>query len=139
MRRYARQVEPQHDSVAGTQQACELSLVRLGLYHLDLYLLHWRGNIPLEETVEALSALQQRGRIRAWGVSNFDVADMEELVRTPGGERCATNQIYYPPVSPGPDLDLVPWLQPPGSTPRAFTPLAPAPPPRTPTPRCPAR
>lgn len=114
---------PHHASAAGTQQACERSLGRLGLDHLDLYLLHWRGNIPLEETVEALSALQQRGRIRAWGVSNFDVADMEELVRTPGGERCATNQIYYSLGSRGPEFELVPWLQRHGITTMAYSPI----------------
>ncbi len=116
-------VYPHNAGARNMGQACERSLGRLGLDHLDLYLLHWRGNVPLEETAEALSALQQRGRIRAWGVSNFDVADMEELLRIPGGGRCATNQIYYSLGSRGPGFELVPWLQQHGIMTMAYSPI----------------
>jgi diketogulonate reductase-like aldo/keto reductase len=104
-------VYPQNASARGTVAACERSLSRLGLDSLDCYLLHWRGSVALAETVAAFEGLRARGRIRQWGVSNFDVADMEELVRVPGGERCATNQIYYSLTARGPGFDLVPWLQ----------------------------
>jgi len=104
-------VYPQNASARGTVAACERSLSRLRLEHLDCYLLHWRGSVALAETVEAFEGLRERGRIREWGVSNFDVADMEELIRVPGGDRCATNQIYYSLTVRGPGFDLVPWLQ----------------------------
>ncbi len=104
-------VYPHNASARGTVAACERSLKRLGLDHLDCYLLHWRGSVPLAETVDAFEALRARGRIRHWGVSNFDRADMDELMRVPGGERCATDQIYYSLSMRAPAFDLVPWLQ----------------------------
>jgi diketogulonate reductase-like aldo/keto reductase len=116
-------VVPHNASARGTAAACERSLARLGLDHLDGYLLHWRGSVPLAETVRAFEVLRQRGRIRAWGVSNFDVADMEELVRVPGGERCATNQIYYSLSARGAAFDLVPWLQAEGMATMAYSPI----------------
>ena len=116
-------VYPQNATARGTAEACERSLARLGLDHLDAYLLHWRGNVPLEETVGALDDLQQNGRIRSWGVSNFDVADMAELMQVPGGERCSTNQIYYSLGSRGPEFELVPWLQRNGIMTMAYSPI----------------
>jgi diketogulonate reductase-like aldo/keto reductase len=83
---------------AGRRQAvaaCERSLRRLGTDRLDLYLLHWRGRVPLSETLEAFEELVKTGKIRAWGVSNFDVADMEELESLPGGKAATTNQVLY--------------------------------------------
>jgi len=116
-------VYPHNASATGTVGACERSLERLGLDHLDCYLLHWRGGVPLADTVGAFEALRARGRIRHWGVSNFDVADMEELVRVPGGDRCATNQIYYSLSARGPEFALVPWLQARGMATMAYSPI----------------
>jgi diketogulonate reductase-like aldo/keto reductase len=104
-------VYPHNATARGTAAACERSLARLGLDHLDAYLLHWRGSVPLAETVDALEDLRSRGRIRSWGVSNFDLADMLELLDVPGGANCVTNQIYYSLGSRGPGFELVPWLQ----------------------------
>jgi diketogulonate reductase-like aldo/keto reductase len=102
-------VYPHNASRAGTVAACERSLKRLGLDHIDLYLLHWPGTFALSETVEGFEALQAGGRIRHWGVSNFDVEAMQALVATPGGERCASNQVYYSLSERGPEFDLLPW------------------------------
>ncbi len=88
-------VYPWNASRQGTVRACEASLKRLGTDHLDLYLLHWRGEHPLEETVAAMESLKRAGKIGAWGVSNFDVADMEELMAVPGGENCVANQVLF--------------------------------------------
>jgi len=103
-------VYPHNASRRGVQTACEKSLKRLKTDHLDLYLLHWRGSVPLEETVAGFEALQQAGKIRHWGVSNFDTDDMEELMTVPGGDACATNQILYNVARRGPEYDLLPWL-----------------------------
>jgi diketogulonate reductase-like aldo/keto reductase len=102
-------VYPHNASRRGVQTACEASLKRLGTDRLDLYLLHWRGGVPLEETVEGFEALVRAGKIRHWGVSNFDTDDMEELFAVPGGEACATNQILYNVARRGPEFDLLPW------------------------------
>jgi diketogulonate reductase-like aldo/keto reductase len=91
------------------QAACEASLRRLKTDRIDLYLLHWRGTVPLEETVAGFEALREAGKIRHWGVSNFDTDDMEELFATPGGDRCACNQIVYNVARRGPEFDLLPW------------------------------
>ncbi len=88
-------VLPSNSSRRGTIAACERSLKRLRTDRIDLYLLHWRGSPPLRETVEAFEALKDAGKIRDWGVSNFDIGDMEELVETPGGDACAANQVLY--------------------------------------------
>ncbi|HZW73297.1 MAG TPA: aldo/keto reductase [Caldimonas sp.] len=104
-------VYPHNAGAHAAVAACERSLQRLGLDHLDCYLLHWRGEVPLEETVEAFEGLRERGRIRDWGVSNFDVADMDELFAVPGGDRCVTDQVYFSLSTRGPGFDLVPWLQ----------------------------
>jgi len=103
-------VYPHHASRRGVVAACDASLKRLRTDRLDLYLLHWRGSVPLEETVEGFDALQRAGKIRHWGVSNFDTADMAELVDDAGGGACATNQILYNIARRGPEFDLLPWL-----------------------------
>jgi diketogulonate reductase-like aldo/keto reductase len=116
-------VYPQNASARGTAAACERSLARLGLDRLDGYLLHWRGSVALQETVDAFEALRARGRIRHWGVSNFDHDDMSELLGTAGGDRCATNQIYYSLGARGPGFDLVPWQQAHGIATMAYSPI----------------
>lgn len=102
-------VYPQNAGRGQIEKACEASLRRLRTDHLDLYLLHWRGAVPLAETVEGMEALIQAGKIRRWGVSNFDLGDMEQLFRA-GGEACATNQILYSITERGPEFDLLPGL-----------------------------
>ena len=101
---------PRNASRARLAKACESSLERLGTDHLDLYLLHWMGSVPLAETVEAMERLVESGKIGAWGVSNFDVADMQALIDA-GGTACATNQVLYNVTRRGPDYDLMPWLR----------------------------
>jgi diketogulonate reductase-like aldo/keto reductase len=100
---------PQHASARGLQAACEASLRRLQLDCIDLYLLHWRGGVPLADTVRGFEQLQRRGLIRLWGVSNFDLDDMRELAAMPGGKACATNQVYYSLSQRGVEHDLLPW------------------------------
>lgn len=100
---------PQNASRARLPQACEASLKRLGVDHLDLYLLHWRGNVPLAETVEAMERLVEAGKIARWGVSNLDTDDMIALMAA-GGQRCATDQILFNLTRRAPELDLLPWL-----------------------------
>jgi len=104
-------VMPQNASRQGTITACEKSLKRLATDRIDLYLLHWRGSHPLAETVEALARLKESGKIRHWGVSNFDVADMEELDAIAGGAACAANQVLYHLGERGIEFDLLPLLQ----------------------------
>ncbi|ODS54831.1 MAG: aldo/keto reductase [Agrobacterium sp. SCN 61-19] len=104
-------VLPWNASYDGTIKACHASLDRLGTDHLDLYLLHWRGEHPLEDTVAAMEELKAAGRIRAWGVSNFDVDDMEELFSVADGEHCAVNQVLYNLSRRGIEFDLLPWCQ----------------------------
>lgn len=113
---------PQNASLARLARSCEASLERLGTDRLDLYLLHWRGNVPLDETVEALQALQRAGKIRHWGVSNLDTKDMEELVDA-GGSSCVTDQILYNLTRRGPEHDLLPWLENHGMTVMAYSPV----------------
>ena len=91
--------------------ACERSLRRLATDRLDLYLLHWRGRIPLGETVEAFERLRAAGKIVRWGVSNFDTSDMRELVALPEGRHCATNQVLYHLAERGIEWELLPWLR----------------------------
>lgn len=104
-------VYPWNASVEGVQQACERSLKRLGTEQLDLYLLHWRGEFELEDTVAGMEKLRDRGLIKAWGVSNFDVKDMEELLAVPAGKNCAANQVLYNADRRGIEFDLLPWHQ----------------------------
>jgi len=102
---------PDNASRKGTLAACERSLKRLGLDHIDLYLLHWRGSHPLAETIEAFESLKHQGRIRHWGVSNFDTDDMIELSALAGGTQCAADQVYYSLSRRGAEFDLLPWLR----------------------------
>ncbi|KQM25008.1 MULTISPECIES: aldo/keto reductase [unclassified Frigoribacterium] len=104
-------VLPGNASRRGTVEACHASLGRLGTDRLDLYLLHWRGRHPLAETVEALEALVAEGAIGGWGVSNFDVDDLHELLSVPGGENVQTNQVLYNLARRGPEFDLLPWAR----------------------------
>lgn len=100
-------VYPHNASQQGVVAACERSLKRLGTERLDLYLLHWPGAYPLEETVAGFEHLREQGKIGQWGVSNFDVADLVELP----GQGCATNQVLYNPEARGVEFDLLPWCR----------------------------
>lgn len=100
-------VYPHNGSRAGVAEACERSLKRMNVDAIDLYLLHWRGRYPLAETVEGFERLREQGKIKRWGVSNFDVDDLEELANP----ACATNQVLYNPQSRGIEFDLLPWQQ----------------------------
>ncbi|HTI17021.1 MAG TPA: aldo/keto reductase [Trinickia sp.] len=102
-------VYPHNASRRGVVASCEASLKRLKTDRLDLYLLHWPGGIALEETIEGFEALHQAGKIRHWGVSNFDLDDMDALVAA-GGSACATNQVLYNVARRGPEFDLLPWM-----------------------------
>jgi diketogulonate reductase-like aldo/keto reductase len=102
-------VYPQNAGGARLKRACEASLRRLRTDRLDLYLLHWRGAVPLAETVEGMEALAAAGKIRRWGVSNLDGDDMDELSLA-GGGRCATDQILYNVTERGAEFDLLPKL-----------------------------
>ena len=104
-------VYPHNASRKGAVAACERSLQRLGTDRLDLYLLHWRGSVPFAETMEAFMALQQAGKIRHYGVSNLDLADMQELWSVPGGRHVQTDQLLYNLVRRGIEWDLLPWLR----------------------------
>jgi diketogulonate reductase-like aldo/keto reductase len=115
-------VYPQNASRRGVPAACERSLRRLKTDRIDLYLLHWRGGTPLAETVEAFEALKSAGKIRHWGVSNFDVDDMEELARS-GGASCATNQVLYHLDARGIEFDLLPWSESRGMPVMAYSPV----------------
>ncbi len=104
-------VYPHNASRSGVVAACERSLRRLRTDRLDLYLLHWRGGVPLSETVEAFERLRHAGKIVRWGVSNFGLEDMEEVAALPGGGACATDQVLYNPDYRGIEFDLIPWAQ----------------------------
>lgn len=113
---------PQNASEKRLPKACDASLRRLGTDRLDLYLFHWRGNVPLAETVEAMQALQRVGKIRHWGVSNLDTDDMAELVEA-GGGACVTDQILYNLTRRGPERELLPWLVRHGMSAMAYSPV----------------
>lgn len=102
-------VLPSNASHAGVLRACERSLKRLKLDVIDIYLLHWPGSAPLADTVAAFEQLRGEGRIRHWGVSNFDTADMKKLWTLAAGSSCVTNQVYYSASERGPEFDLQPW------------------------------
>jgi len=104
-------VYPHNASRKGAIAACERSLARMRTDRIDLYLLHWRGNIPFSETMEAFMALQKAGKIRYYGVSNMDVDDMQELFSLPGGKAVATNQLLYNLTRRGIEWNLLPWLR----------------------------
>jgi diketogulonate reductase-like aldo/keto reductase len=102
---------PQNATRRGTIASCEASLKRLGTDHLDMYLLHWRGQVPLAETLEAFEELVGNGKIRYWGVSNFDINDMVELVGLAGGPKVQTDQVLYNLMRRGIEYDLMPWCE----------------------------
>jgi diketogulonate reductase-like aldo/keto reductase len=104
-------VLPENATKAGTIAACERSLKRLNTDRIDLYLLHWRGRPKLEETLAGFEALAASGAIRFFGASNFDVEDMEELFRLPGGASCASNQVLYNLRRRGIEASLLPWCR----------------------------
>jgi diketogulonate reductase-like aldo/keto reductase len=116
-------VMPHHATYDGTLAACDASLSRLGTDRLDMYLLHWRGAIPLEETVAAFEALKDSGRIRHWGVSNFDVSDMNELTSIPDGREVATDQVLYNLMRRGIEWNLLPAFQRVGLPLMAYSPI----------------
>jgi diketogulonate reductase-like aldo/keto reductase len=116
-------VLPRHATRRGTVRACEASLRRLGTDRLDMYLLHWRGAVPLKETLAGFADLMAAGLIRHWGVSNFDAPDMAELELLPGGRAAATNQVLYNLTRRGPEYDLIPWCRAHGVPIMAYSPV----------------
>jgi diketogulonate reductase-like aldo/keto reductase len=116
-------VLPDHATRPGTIAACEASLVRLGTDWLDLYLLHWRGAVPLQETVSGFLALQSAGMIRHWGVSNFDLGDLTELLSIRGGRGVQTDQVLYNLQRRGIEWDLLPWCTEHGLPIMAYSPI----------------
>jgi diketogulonate reductase-like aldo/keto reductase len=116
-------VYPHNAGRGRIEKACEASLRRLKTNHLDLYLLHWRGSVPLAETVEGMEALKTAGKITAWGVSNLDVADMNELAAA-GGGGCVANQILYNLTQRGPEFDLITDLARRSAVAVAYSPVA---------------
>lgn len=116
-------VYPHNATRTGAVAACERSLKRLKTDHLDLYLLHWRSNVPLAETLEAFQLLEHSGKIRGYGVSNLDLADIEELWSLTGGNRVQTNQLLYNLSRRGIEWDLSPWLRRHGVPVMAYSPV----------------
>ena len=117
-------VYPHNASRKGTPAACARSLARLGLDRIDLYLLHWRGEHPLDQTCEAMRRLVDDGRIGRWGVSNFDTDDMDELAAVCGEPLdCAANQVYYSMSERGPEFSLLPWQRERGLPLMAYSPI----------------
>lgn len=116
-------VLPGHADRKGTVAACERSLRRLRTERLDLYLLHWRGRWPLEETLAGFTDLMEAGKIRYWGVSNLDVADMVELTALPGGDAAAVDQVLYNLSRRGIEWDLLPWCREAGVAVMAYSPI----------------
>ena len=117
-------VSPNHVAGDGIARACDASLARLGTDYLDLYLLHWRSrNAALRNIVAEFESLRAGGKIRAWGVSNFTVSDMEDLFRVPNGNRCATNQVLYNLGNREIERDMLPWCRQRGMPVMAYSPL----------------
>jgi diketogulonate reductase-like aldo/keto reductase len=116
-------VWPSHVAGNGVMHACQASLERLGTDHLDLYLLHWPNGVNLSSVVTAFENLRSAGKIRAWGVSNFKVSDMEDLFRIKQGDRCATNQLPYSLGDRGIERDLLPWCEQHGMPVMGYSPL----------------
>lgn len=117
-------VYPYNAGGSALQRSCDNSLRRLGCDYLDLYLLHWPGNIPISQTIEGMEALISAGKIRSWGVSNFDLAAMQNLLQHPGGQACVTDQVLYHLGSRGIEYDLLPWLQQQDIVTMAYCPVA---------------
>lgn len=116
-------VYPHHATAAGVRAACRRSLKRLGLERLDAYLLHWRGQVPLAETVRGFEALREEGLVARWGVSNFDVDDLAELIALAPRPPVLLNQIWYSLGTRGPAWDLLPWQQREGIVTMAYSPI----------------
>jgi diketogulonate reductase-like aldo/keto reductase len=116
-------VLPHHATRQGTVQACRASLRRLGTDHLDMYLLHWQGRVPLAETVQGFEELVQAGLIGCWGVSNFDAPDLDRLVSVPGGDQVQTDQVLYNLGRRGPEYDLIPRCRQAGMPLMAYSPV----------------
>jgi aldehyde reductase len=116
-------VYPHNAAPAAMRKSCEASLRRLRVQTLDLYLLHWQGDVALEQTVQGFEALQRAGKIRHWGVSNLDLDAMQRLWRTPGGDACQTNQVLYNLGERGIEWDLLPWLSQRGVPVMAYSPF----------------
>lgn len=116
-------VYPHNAARSAMQRSCEASLRRLRVEAIDLYLLHWPGNVPLAETIEGFEALQRAGKIRHWGVSNFDRDGMQEVWNTPGGEAAQVNQVLYHLDERGIEWDLRPWLRQRGVPVMAYSPF----------------
>ncbi len=116
-------VYPHNATRRGAVEACERSLERLKTDHIDLYLLHWRGSVPLAETLEAFQRLKESGKIMDYGVSNFDVSDMEEASDHPGGDAIATDQVLYNLARRGVEWDLLPWCRRGGIPLMAYSPI----------------
>jgi diketogulonate reductase-like aldo/keto reductase len=116
-------VYPWNASRRGTIDACERSLMRLGVDSIDLYLLHWRGEHPLADTVTAFEQLKDEGKIGGWGVSNFDTDDMRELMGVDSGKNCLVNQILYNLFRRGPERDLIPYCREHGVAIMAYSPI----------------
>ena len=116
-------VYPHNASKKGAIAACERSLKRLRVDYLDCYLLHWPGEHPIVETVDAFETLKAQGKIRAWGVSNFDVADMRELASVANGMHVAVNQVLYNLSRRGVEFDLLPWQRERGIATMAYSPI----------------
>lgn len=117
-------VYPYNAGGKALQKSCENSLRRLGTDYLDLYLLHWPGSIPLEQTIAGMEQLRTEGKIRGWGVSNFDTAGMQDVVTKRDGARCLTDQVLYHLGSRGVEYDLLPWLREQGIVMMAYCPIA---------------
>ncbi len=116
-------VLPHHASRRAMHEACNKSLRRLRTDRIDLYLLHWPGNVPIDETVATFLALQKDGKIRHWGVSNVDLGGMKELCRLPGGTEVTTNQVLYNLGRRGIEWELLPWMRERGIPVMAYSPL----------------
>jgi diketogulonate reductase-like aldo/keto reductase len=116
-------VYPHNARRRGAIEACERSLRRLKTDYLDVYLLHWRSDVPLAETLDAFQELKEAGRIRDYGVSNFDVADMEEAMALPAGDATATNQVLYNLMHRGIEWDLLRWSRKRGIPIMAYSPV----------------
>jgi diketogulonate reductase-like aldo/keto reductase len=117
-------VYPHNAGIPDIFNSCENSLKRLNTDHLDLYLLHWRGNIPFQETIKGMEKLKEQGKILRWGVSNFDTSDMGELSKCSGSENCMVNQVLYHLGSRGVEFDLLPWQREHNMPVMAYCPIA---------------